>query len=147
MPLFDEVIVTTKRMRNIVSFDEFSGVLVCVSLFCFSFRSVCIFCHSAEAGCILENLDNYLAAQGFMMPLDLGAKGRCGTVSSEGFSSSNVVIAAVKSAEMFQRMPEACAWFVTARYTGTFSASKWFEFRFVFCFFSSPRSFLFSGSR
>lgn len=30
-----------------------------------------------EAGCILENLDNYLADRGLMMPLDLGAKGSC----------------------------------------------------------------------
>ena len=30
-----------------------------------------------EAGCILEQLDNHVAAQGFTMPLDLGAKGSC----------------------------------------------------------------------
>ena len=29
-----------------------------------------------DAGCILEVLDNYLAEQGYIMPLDLGAKGR-----------------------------------------------------------------------
>ncbi|KMZ56743.1 UDP-N-acetylmuramate dehydrogenase, partial [Zostera marina] len=36
-----------------------SGILVC------------------EAGCILENLDSFLENEGFMMPLDLGAKGSC----------------------------------------------------------------------
>lgn len=30
-----------------------------------------------QAGCILENLDAYLADRGFAMPLDLGAKGSC----------------------------------------------------------------------
>jgi FAD/FMN-containing dehydrogenase len=38
--------------------DHFIGILTC------------------DAGCILEILDNYLAEKGFMMPLDLGAKGR-----------------------------------------------------------------------
>ncbi|KAK4490679.1 hypothetical protein RD792_001371 [Penstemon davidsonii] len=40
-------------------FDEASGILVC------------------EAGCILENLISYLDNEGFIMPLDLGAKGSC----------------------------------------------------------------------
>ncbi|KAF7120486.1 hypothetical protein RHSIM_Rhsim13G0235800 [Rhododendron simsii] len=40
-------------------FDEVSGILVC------------------EAGCILENLVSFLDNQGFVMPLDLGAKGSC----------------------------------------------------------------------
>ena len=30
-----------------------------------------------QAGCILEHLDNQVCAQGFTMPLDLGAKGSC----------------------------------------------------------------------
>ena len=30
-----------------------------------------------QAGCILEHLDNQVGAQGFTMPLDLGAKGSC----------------------------------------------------------------------
>lgn len=30
-----------------------------------------------QAGCVLERLDQYLADKGFMMPLDLGAKGSC----------------------------------------------------------------------
>jgi len=59
IPVFDEVILSTARMNQIISFDEVSGILVC------------------EAGCVLENLDNYLAERGFMMPLDLGAKGSC----------------------------------------------------------------------
>lgn len=31
---------------------------------------------TCDAGCVLEVLDNWLAEKGYMMPLDLGAKGR-----------------------------------------------------------------------
>lgn len=30
-----------------------------------------------QAGCVLERLNEYLEEQGFIMPLDLGAKGSC----------------------------------------------------------------------
>ncbi|KAL8211158.1 hypothetical protein R6Q57_005595 [Mikania cordata] len=59
VPVFDEIIINTRRMNSIISFDKVSGVLVC------------------EAGCILENLISFLDKQGFIMPLDLGAKGSC----------------------------------------------------------------------
>ncbi|XP_071913565.1 D-2-hydroxyglutarate dehydrogenase, mitochondrial isoform X4 [Coffea arabica] len=61
VPVFDEVIINVGLMRNILSFDKVivSGVLVC------------------EAGCILENLISFLDDEGFIMPLDLGAKGSC----------------------------------------------------------------------
>ncbi|XP_068634992.1 probable D-2-hydroxyglutarate dehydrogenase, mitochondrial isoform X2 [Aristolochia californica] len=59
VPVFDEVIINLGSLNNTISFDEVSGILIC------------------EAGCILEKLDNFLANQGFMMPLDLGAKGSC----------------------------------------------------------------------
>ncbi|KAG2502831.1 hypothetical protein JM18_009629, partial [Phytophthora kernoviae] len=59
VPVYDEIVLSTSSMSNVVSFDEVSGILVC------------------EAGCILENLDNYVAKHGYMMPLDLGAKGTC----------------------------------------------------------------------
>ncbi|XP_021937077.1 D-2-hydroxyglutarate dehydrogenase, mitochondrial isoform X3 [Zootermopsis nevadensis] len=59
VPVFDEVIISTSLMNSIVSLDELSGILVC------------------QAGCILENLESYLSERGFMMPLDLGAKGTC----------------------------------------------------------------------
>ncbi|KAI8606911.1 FAD linked oxidase, partial [Chytriomyces sp. MP71] len=32
---------------------------------------------TAQAGCVLEVLDNWLSERGFVMPLDLGAKGTC----------------------------------------------------------------------
>ncbi|KAG5517805.1 hypothetical protein RHGRI_038241 [Rhododendron griersonianum] len=59
VPVFDEVIINMGSMKNIISFDKVSGILVC------------------EAGCILENLVSFLDNQGFVMPLDLGAKGSC----------------------------------------------------------------------
>ncbi|PKY22829.1 FAD-binding domain-containing protein [Rhizophagus irregularis] len=61
VPFFDEIVISTNNMNQIRSFDPVSGILTC------------------DAGCILEVLDNYLAEQeqGYMMPLDLGAKGSC----------------------------------------------------------------------
>ena len=59
VPVKDEIILSTQLMNNIISFDRVSGIL------------------TAEAGCILETLDNWLKDRGFMMPLDLGAKGTC----------------------------------------------------------------------
>lgn len=59
VPVFDEVIINMGLMNKIISFDEVSGILVC------------------EAGCILENLETFLESKGFVMPLDLGAKGSC----------------------------------------------------------------------
>ncbi|KAF9161189.1 hypothetical protein BGX21_002402 [Mortierella sp. AD011] len=59
VPVFDEIIISTANMTSIRSFDTVSGALVC------------------DAGCILEVLDNYLAERGYIMPLDLGAKGSC----------------------------------------------------------------------
>ena len=59
VPVFDEVIVNLGGLNKIRSFDEIAGTLVC------------------DAGCILESLDNHVAEKGYMMPLDLGAKGSC----------------------------------------------------------------------
>lgn len=46
-------------MDQVIEFDEAQGVLIC------------------QAGCILENLQNFAKEKGFVMPLDLGAKGSC----------------------------------------------------------------------
>ncbi|PWN19116.1 putative DLD2-D-lactate dehydrogenase [Microstroma glucosiphilum] len=59
VPVEDEVIISTANLNSIREFDEVSGTLVC------------------DAGCILEVLDNHIAPKGYMMPLDLGAKGSC----------------------------------------------------------------------
>ncbi|XP_073005459.1 probable D-2-hydroxyglutarate dehydrogenase, mitochondrial isoform X1 [Typha latifolia] len=59
VPVYDEVIISLASMDKIISFDKVNGILTC------------------EAGCILENLNSFLANEGFIMPLDLGAKGSC----------------------------------------------------------------------
>ncbi|KAJ8329386.1 D-lactate ferricytochrome c oxidoreductase [Batrachochytrium dendrobatidis] len=59
VPVHDEVVLSTQAMNRIRAFDQESGILTC------------------EAGCILESLDHMLAEKGYMMPLDLGAKGSC----------------------------------------------------------------------
>jgi FAD/FMN-containing dehydrogenase len=59
IPIRDEVVLSLSNLTEIRSFDPVSGIMV------------------AEAGVILESADNYLADQGFIFPLDLGAKGSC----------------------------------------------------------------------
>ncbi|RDW95183.1 hypothetical protein BP5796_00946 [Coleophoma crateriformis] len=59
VPVFDEIVINMSRMNQIRSFDDVSGTLV------------------ADAGCILETTDNFLAEKGYIFPLDLGAKGSC----------------------------------------------------------------------
>ncbi|RPB03468.1 hypothetical protein L873DRAFT_1800560 [Choiromyces venosus 120613-1] len=59
VPIYDEIVISMNSMNNIRSFDPVSGILVC------------------DAGVVLETADNYLADQGHIFPLDLGAKGSC----------------------------------------------------------------------
>lgn len=59
VPVYDEVILSTALMNNILTFDSISGILTC------------------QAGCVLENLSLYLEERDYIMPLDLGAKGSC----------------------------------------------------------------------
>ncbi|KAG8747261.1 hypothetical protein FRC10_001877 [Ceratobasidium sp. 414] len=59
VPANDEVIISLANMSNVRSFDPMTGIIV------------------ADAGCILENLSNYLAPHSHIIPLDLGAKGSC----------------------------------------------------------------------
>ncbi|KAI9099726.1 hypothetical protein DFS34DRAFT_592639 [Phlyctochytrium arcticum] len=59
VPVHDEIVVSLAHMNQIRDFDEVSGILTC------------------DAGCVLEVLDGWLAEKGYMMPLDLGAKGSC----------------------------------------------------------------------
>ncbi|CAN6634413.1 D-2-hydroxyglutarate--pyruvate transhydrogenase Dld2p [Trichomonascus vanleenenianus] len=59
VPVFDEIVICLSNMNQIRSFDKVSGILV------------------ADAGVILENADMYLRDNGYIFPLDLGAKGSC----------------------------------------------------------------------
>ncbi|EJD51392.1 FAD-binding domain-containing protein [Auricularia subglabra TFB-10046 SS5] len=54
-----EVVLNLGAMKEVRSFDPNSGILV------------------ADAGCVLESLSSYLEPHGYIMPLDLGAKGSC----------------------------------------------------------------------
>ena len=59
VPVYDEIVVSTKLMNNITSLDTNSNILSC------------------QSGCILQSLDEYLSkTANLMMPLDLGAKGK-----------------------------------------------------------------------
>ena len=53
-----ELILSLRRMNKIIEIDDRAGVLTC------------------ESGCILENLSNEVGKQGFIVPLDLAAKGK-----------------------------------------------------------------------
>jgi FAD/FMN-containing dehydrogenase len=55
----DEIVLSMAAMNQVLNFDSASGVLSC------------------EAGCVLQNLEQTVNAHGFLMPLDLGAKGSC----------------------------------------------------------------------
>jgi len=55
----NELILSMARFNKILDIDINAGILTC------------------EAGCILESLDQEVQKYGFMMPLDLGAKGSC----------------------------------------------------------------------
>ncbi|KAI8109400.1 hypothetical protein M9434_000684 [Picochlorum sp. BPE23] len=59
VPVFDEVVLSMSRMNSIHAFDEISGVVEC------------------DAGCVLEDIDQFLLQKGYTVPLDLGAKGSC----------------------------------------------------------------------
>ncbi|CDW78252.1 d-lactate dehydrogenase mitochondrial precursor [Stylonychia lemnae] len=59
VPLQDEIVISTKKLNKIIDFDPITGILTC------------------ESGCILEVLQNHVKSFGYMMPLDLGAKGSC----------------------------------------------------------------------
>ncbi|BGP36712.1 D-lactate ferricytochrome c oxidoreductase [Rhodotorula kratochvilovae] len=59
VPVYDELVLSTEGLNQIRDFDDVSGII------------------TADAGCILEAMSNYLHPKGYMMPLDLGAKGSC----------------------------------------------------------------------
>lgn len=79
VPLYDEVIVNLAGLDKIRSFDEVSGWQLywnCMLVMLISNRWLTGILE-ADAGCILQTLDEHLATKGHIMPLDLGAKGSC----------------------------------------------------------------------
>lgn len=59
VPVHDEIVLSLLRMNKVEGLDTSSGIV------------------TVESGMVLEQLDDYLAGHGFMVPLDLGAKGTC----------------------------------------------------------------------
>lgn len=59
VPVFDEIVLSTARMKELFVLDPLSGTLVC------------------QAGCVLESLEERASQEGLTLPLDLGAKGSC----------------------------------------------------------------------
>jgi len=59
VPVFDEIILNLSKMNRIIHYDLEEATIYC------------------EAGCILQNLNDYLKQYKRVMPLDLGAKGSC----------------------------------------------------------------------
>lgn len=59
VPVQNEIILSMKNLNKILDFDEVQGIVWC------------------DAGVILENLMHFANEKGWMVPLDLGAKGSC----------------------------------------------------------------------
>jgi FAD/FMN-containing dehydrogenase len=59
IPIFDEIILSSKLLNKVIEVDVDSSILKC------------------QSGCILQSLDSHLEKYNLMMPLDLGAKGSC----------------------------------------------------------------------
>lgn len=101
VPVYDEVIVSTKLLNKILGLDQNSSIL------------------SAQSGCILQNLDEYLdKTANLMMPLDLGAKGKqkspIAYIGLNRFKLYFLIInnqEAVKSVGIFLRTQVAFAYF------------------------------------
>lgn len=59
IPVHDEIVLNMSRMNAILALDTIQGIV------------------TVEAGCILEALNVFLEERGFIVPVDLGAKGSC----------------------------------------------------------------------
>jgi D-2-hydroxyglutarate dehydrogenase len=59
VPVHDEIVLSLSRMNRVLDFNESSSIV------------------TAEAGVVLQQLEEYLAPRGRTVPLDLGAKGSC----------------------------------------------------------------------
>ena len=59
VPIHEEIVLSMAKMNTIHEFDKVSGIVV------------------MDAGCILENVQNFVEEHRFIFPLDLGARGSC----------------------------------------------------------------------
>jgi FAD/FMN-containing dehydrogenase len=58
-PTLDDVVLSTEKMADIVEIDKVGGTAI------------------VEAGAVLQNVHEAVAAEGFCFPMDLGARGSC----------------------------------------------------------------------
>jgi D-2-hydroxyglutarate dehydrogenase len=59
VPMQAEIVLSTNKLNKVHSLDAATGVLQC------------------QAGCILQNLQDYASASNLMVPIDLGSRGTC----------------------------------------------------------------------
>ena len=59
IPIFDEIILSVKKMNCVGEFDDINGIL------------------SGQAGCIADNLSSYLKSYGYDLPYALASSGSC----------------------------------------------------------------------
>jgi FAD/FMN-containing dehydrogenase len=78
VPVHDEIILSLSSMKEIVSFDETSGMDFDEG---YMIRTDCLSSSSGiltlQAGCVLQDVESFLNSKGYTFPLDLGAKGSC----------------------------------------------------------------------
>ena len=55
----DEVLLSVRKMDKVLAFDEVNGIM------------------SAQAGCILQSLDEEARSRGFQAPYNIGSRGSC----------------------------------------------------------------------
>lgn len=74
VPVHDEVVLSTSRMNQVLAFDQDSGIITSVRnygavLATFYVLNRCIVHSSAQAGCVLQNLSDFVGERGHIMPL------------------------------------------------------------------------------
>lgn len=82
VPVRDEVILNLSNLNKVRSFDPVSGKVTSpfVGVLRWLIQIIKPGVLVADAGCILQSLIDYLVPHNHIMPIDLGAKGRCAPV-------------------------------------------------------------------
>ena len=82
VPIFDEVILSVKKMNRVIHFDEVNGIL------------------SAEAGIVMDDMAAYVNDHGYDLPYNLGSRGSCclgGNVATNAGGSKQVKHGSLRS--------------------------------------------------
>lgn len=84
---------TTSKSPTLVFLFRYHCVLACMA--CLQVSGVLV----AQAGCILQNLEEYVSERGYTMPLDLGSKGSCQIGGNVSTNAGQYIPAALHCAE------------------------------------------------